>query len=253
MQHLIEINDETTVGTFVNDEIIEGANFNDPNEIIKLSVSQAVSTTSITTAGATLTVGDEATVSGGAGAGARIQVQDITGAGVDEVIVNVAGTGYQEGDVLTFSSGTAEAKVAIVNGGFAPETGSVDIHVELESGTVTGSGSGDLLLEDAIDSGGGGKLLDSASQMIENEIKFELENEVGHLLSEEDDSEVSDTFFILNQESSPDTPYFMEDDDHVVLEEFTQNDGQSYGLSVNIPIFNGLSICLLYTSDAADE
>ena len=225
----IEINDETTVGTFVNDEIIEGANFNDPNEIIKLSISQAVSSTTITNPGATLTVGDEATVSGGAGAGARIQVQDITGAGVDEVIVNAAGTGYQEGDVLTFSSGTAEAKVAVVNGGFAPETGSVAVHCELETETITGSGSGDILLEDAIDSGAGGKLLDSASQEVENEIRFELENEVGHLLSEEDDSQVSDTFFILNQDSQPNIPYFMEDDDHIVLEEFTQNDGLHIG------------------------
>ena len=225
----IEINDETTVGTFVNDEIIEGANFNDPNEIIKLSISQAVSSTTITNPGATLTVGDEATVSGGAGAGARIQVQDLSGAGVDEVIVNAAGTGYQEGDVLTFSSGTAEAKVAVVNGGFAPETGSVAVHCELETGTITGSGSGDILLEDAIDSGAGGKLLDSASQEVENEIRFELENEVGHLLSEEDDSQVSDTFFILNQDSQPNIPYFMEDDDHIVLEEFTQNDGLHIG------------------------
>ena len=225
----IEINDETTVGTFVNDEVIEGANFNDPNEIIKLSISQAVSSTTITNAGATLTVGDEATVTGGGGAGARIQVQDITGAGVDEVIVNVAGTGYQEGDVLTFNSGTAEAKVAVVNGGFAPETGSVAVHCELETGTITGSGSGDILLEDAIDSGAGGKLLDSASQEDETEIRFELENEVGHLLSEEDDSQVSDTFFILNQNSQPNIPYFMEDDDHIVLEEFTQNDGLHIG------------------------
>ena len=225
----IEINDETTVGTFVNDEIIEGANFNDPNEIIKLSISQAVSSTTITNAGATLTVGDEATVTGGGGAGARIQVQDLSGAGVDEVIVNAAGTGYQEGDVLTFNSGTAEAKVAVVNGGFAPETGSVAVHCELETGTITGSGSGDILLEDAIDSGAGGKLLDSASQEDETEIRFELENEVGHLLSEEDDSQVSETFFILNQDSQPNVPYFMEDDDHIVLEEFTQNDGLHIG------------------------
>ena len=54
---------------------------------------------------------------------------------------------YEEGDTLTFSSGTAEAKVSIVNGGIAPETGSLDIHVELEIGTITGGGSGDLLLK----------------------------------------------------------------------------------------------------------
>ena len=88
----IEINDDTTSGTFVNGETIEGASFEDANDIVKLTVSQAVSTTSITNAGSTVTVGDEATISGGAGAGARIQVGDISGAGVDEVIVNAVGT-----------------------------------------------------------------------------------------------------------------------------------------------------------------
>ena len=225
----VEINDETTSGTFVNGETIEGASFEDANDIVKLTVSQAVSTTSITNAGSTVTVGDEATISGGAGAGARIQVGDISGAGVDEIIVNAVGTGFQEGDTLSFSSGTAEAKVAVVNGGIAPETGSVAIHVELESGTITGSGSGDLLLEDAIDGGAGGKLLDSASQEVENEIRFELENEVGHLLAEDDDNEVSDTFFILNQDSQPNVPYNLEDTDHIVLEEFVANDGLFIG------------------------
>ena len=225
----IEINDDTTTGTFVNGETIEGASFEDANDIIKLTVSQAISTTSITNAGSTLTVGDEATISGGGGAGARIQVGDITGAGVDEIIINAVGTGFQEGDTLSFSSGTAEAKVSVVNGGIAPETGSVAIHVELESGTITGSGSGDLLLEDAVDNDRGGKLLDSASQEVENEIRFELENEVGHLLAEDDDSEVSDTFFILNQDSQPNTNYNMEDTDHIVLEEFVANDGLFIG------------------------
>ena len=225
----VEINDDTTVGTFVNGEVLEGPSFDDPNTIIKLTVSQAVSTTAITNAGSTLTVGDEATISGGGGAGARIQVGDITGAGVDEVIVNAAGTGYLEFDTLTFSSGTAEAKVAIVNGGFAPETGSVAVHCELESGTITGSGSGDLLLEDGVDGGAGSKLLDSSSQEVENEIRFELENEVGHLLAEDDDNQVSDTFFILNQDSSPNVPYNFEDEDHIVLEDFVANDGLYIG------------------------
>ena len=51
-------------------------------------VSQALSTTTITNDGSTLTVGDEATISGGGGSGARVQVQDISGGGVSEVIVN---------------------------------------------------------------------------------------------------------------------------------------------------------------------
>ena len=155
---------------------------------------------SITNDGSTLTVGDEATLTGGAGAGARVQVLDISGAGVDEIIVNVAGQNYEEGDTLTFSSGTAQAKVSIVNGGFAPESGSVDSHIELETGTITGGGSGDIEMEDAHDGGLGSKILSEDSAMIDNEVKLELENEVGHLVSEEDGgNQTSERFYILNQ------------------------------------------------------
>ena len=128
---------------------------------------------------------------GGAGAGARIQVQDISGAGVTEVIVNAAGQNYEEGDELTFSSGTAEAEVSIVNGGFAPESGSTDIHVELETGTISGTGSGDLLLEDAVDNERGGKFIDSASPIVDLRIRVALENESGGLLSEESVGSIS--------------------------------------------------------------
>jgi hypothetical protein len=220
----IEINPETVVGTFINGEVLQGQSSQDENIIIKVTLSQALSTTTITNDGSTLTVGDEAAVSGGAGSGARVQVLDISGAGVDEVIVDVGGSDYEIGDTVTFSSGTAEAKVSIVNGGFAPETGSVDVHVELESGTITGGGSGDLLLEDYGD-GTIGKFLDSASQMIEREVRIELENEVGEILLEEHDSQTSETSFLLGQESELDIPYNIEDDDHIVLEDNVANEG----------------------------
>ena len=220
----IAVNNETVTGTFVTGETLSGVSNADVTVQIEVTVSQGLSTTTITNDGSTLTVGDEATISGGAGTGARIQVGDISGGGVDEVIVNVAGTGYEIGDTITFSSGTAEAEISIVNGGIAPETGSVAIHVELESGTISGSGSGDLSLEDAAD-GTTGKLLDSASHETDTQIRFELENEVGHLLSEEDDSQVSDTFFILNQDSSPNIPYELEATDHIVLENTTASEG----------------------------
>jgi hypothetical protein len=225
----VEVNEETTTGTFVTGTEISGQSNADPDTEIKLTVSQGLSDTSITNNGSTLTVGDEATVSGGAGAGGRVQVLDISGAGVTEVIVNAAGTNYSEDDTITFSSGTAEAKVSIVGGGFAPETGSVDIHVELETGTITGGGSGDLLLEDDT-TGESEKFLDSASQMIENEVKMELENEVGHLLSEEDGgTQTAERHYILNQEHELDVPYGVEDNDHIVQEDKTQNDTEYTG------------------------
>jgi len=219
----IVINNETVSGTFVNGATITGTSNIDSDTIIGVVVSQAVSTTTITNDGSTLTVGDEATISGGAGSGARIQVQDISGAGVDEVIVNAAGQNYLEGDTLSFSSGTAEAKVAVVGGGFAPEAGSLDIHVELESGTISGSGSGDLLLEDAVDNNRGGKFLDSATPIVDLRVRTALENESGGILSES--SSGSDSIYIVNQDSEPDRPYNIEATDHIVLETETAREG----------------------------
>ena len=159
---------------------------------------------------------------GGDGEGARIQVRDIQGAGVSEVIVDDGGTDYEIGDTITFSSGTAAAKVELVGGGFAPETGSVDVNVELESGTISGSGSGDLLLETVVVRGveTEHKFLDSSSQMVDREVKIELENEVGHMLSEVDGgTQTSDRSYIVHQEHEPDLPYNMEEDDHIQTEQ----------------------------------
>ena len=223
----IAVNDETVTGTFVNGEELTGTSYDDPDVEVKVTVSQGLSTTTITNDGSTLTVGDEATVSGGAGTGGRVSVLDISGAGVDEVIVDAAGTGYDIGDTITFSSGTADAKISVVNGGFAPEAGSLAVHVELESGTITGDGSGDLELENIFNpegyvSGGdveSAKFLDSSSHETNTEIKVELENEVGEILLEEHDSQTAETSFILNESSIPNTPYEFYTDDHIVLEE----------------------------------
>jgi len=219
----IILNEDSIDGTFTNGATVTGVSSADPDTTIGVIVSQALATAVITNDGHTLTVGDEATISGGAGSGARVQVQDISGAGVDEVIVNAAGQNFQEGDTLTFSSGTAEAEVSIVGGGFAPEAGSLDIHVELESGTISGSGSGDLLLEDAVDNGLGGKFLDSTTPMVDLRVRTALENESGGILSEA--SSGSNSIYIVNQESEPDQPYNMEATDHLVLEDKTAETG----------------------------
>ena len=222
----IAVNDETVTGTFVNGETLSGVSNADATVQIDVTVSQGLSTTTITNDGSTLTIGDEATISGGAGTGARIQVGELSGGGVDEVIVNVAGTGYEIGDDITFSSGTAEAKVSIVNGGIAPEAGSLAVHIELETGTVSGGGSGDLELENIFNPEGyvaGGsiksaKFLDSSSHETDTEIKIELENEVGEILLEEHDSQTAETSFLINEASISNTPYEFYADDHVVLE-----------------------------------
>tara|TARA_Y100001937_G_scaffold15440_1_gene21140 strand:- start:8668 stop:11679 length:3012 start_codon:yes stop_codon:yes gene_type:complete len=217
----LQINKDTTTGTFVRGQQITGTSNADENTEVKLSVSSVISTTTITNDGVTLTVGDEATITGGAGAGARIQVQDLSEGGVTEVIVDTPGTGFAEGDTLTFSSGSAEAKVSVVGGGFAPEAGSLAVHTELETGTIDNGGTGDLLLEEGVDNDGGGKLLDESTvdQLLRSEIQ--LEDDSGQLLSEADEGNTATRSYILLQDSGVDIPYNFEADDHIVLEDKT--------------------------------
>tara|TARA_B100000900_G_scaffold223521_1_gene189696 strand:+ start:9172 stop:12219 length:3048 start_codon:yes stop_codon:yes gene_type:complete len=221
----IILNTETTTGTFINGAEITGISNADPDVTIGATVSECLSTAVITNNGNTLTVGDEATLTGGGGSGARIQVLDISGAGVSEVIVDSVGENFEEGDTLTFSSGTAEAKVSVVNGGFAPESGSIDSHIELEVGTVTGGGSGDLLFEDAIDNNEGGKFLDESTIMRDLQVRTSLENEVGSILQEEYIDDSADRIYVVNQEDETDLPYNMEADDHIVLEDLVAGEG----------------------------
>ena len=215
----LQINKDTTSGTFVRGSQLTGTSNADENTEVKLTIASVISDTTITNDGVTLTVGDEATITGGAGAGARIQVQDLSEGGVTQVFVDAAGTGYAESDTLTFSSGSAQAKVSVVGGGIAPEAGSLAVHTELESGTISGSGSGDLLLEEAVDNGAGGKLLDETTvdQLLRSEIQ--LEDDSGQLLSEADTD--GDRSYILLQDSGVDIPYNLEADDHIVLEDKT--------------------------------
>ncbi len=68
------INSDTTTGTFVRGEVLSGDHNADDETSIKMTIAATLSTATITNDGSTLTVGDEATLSGGAGAGVRVQV-----------------------------------------------------------------------------------------------------------------------------------------------------------------------------------
>ena len=214
----VAIHSDTTTGTFVRGEILSGDHNTDDETSVKMVIASVISTATITNDGSTLTTGDEATLSGGAGAGARVQVEDISGAGVDEVIINAGGSAYDIGDTLTFSSGTASAKVAVVNGGFAPETGSLSINVELETGTITGTGSGDLLLEDAIDNGAGGKFLDSTSIETDTHSQILQEDDGGVILSEANDGLLAERELLVYEDSVANIFNGLEAEDHIVLE-----------------------------------
>ena len=70
--------------------------------------------------------------------------------------------------------------------------------------------------------------------MNDNEVRIELENEVGHILQEEYGDRTSDRIYIVNQESEIDIPYDMEATDHIVLE----NETLDAGYILVIKLFN---------------
>ena len=95
---------------------------------------------------------------------------------------------------------------------------------------ITGTGSGDLLLEDAIDSGAGGKFLDSAS--IETDTHSQILQEGsggGVILSEANDGLVADREVLVLNDSVANIFNGLEAEDHIVLEEVTTISGHYDG------------------------
>ena len=74
----VEINPLTTVGTFVTGQTVTGISFVNEEVTVSMTTSSAISDTTITNDGSTLTVGDEATLTGGAGAGWAVSTPTVS-------------------------------------------------------------------------------------------------------------------------------------------------------------------------------
>ena len=142
----IIINGETITGTFVTGEEIRGTESDTSDIFIKATVTGIPNIVSITNDGGLLSIEDSITLTG-AGTSAVIQVDNIGSGGITEILIDDAGTGYAIGDDLTFTNtntngGGVTAKVSVVNGGIAPETGTTGAtatdHIVLEDETMRG-------------------------------------------------------------------------------------------------------------------
>ena len=140
------LNINSMTGLFSIDEEITGTASDTDDFFIKANVTGIPGRKTITNDGNLYATSDFLTVSGG-GVGADIAISDIGSGPVSEIIIDNAGTGYSVGDQLVFdNTGTqgvnAEGIISVVNGGFAPETGSVDTdgedHIVYEDETGRG-------------------------------------------------------------------------------------------------------------------
>ena len=137
----IILGEDTIEGTFVAGQTIQGISNDDEDLLVKCTLEGIIATKTINNDGNLMSNGDLVTVTGG-GQGAIIQVDTVGAGGITEIFVDNAGSGYAIGDAIVFSSGNASAKVSVVNGGIAPESGtsgaSSTDHIVLEDETQRG-------------------------------------------------------------------------------------------------------------------
>ena len=155
------LNAESIQGTFTTGEEIRGTISDDSDVYIKANLTGIPDSITLTNDGANYQVNDLVSLTAG-GEGAVVQVDTVGRGSINHLYVDDGGTNYKIGDDLVFNNtgtggGSAEAKVAVVNGGFTIETStsSTEDHIVLEDETVRGdsytgnkivqeSGAGDI-------------------------------------------------------------------------------------------------------------
>ena len=143
----LELDINSISGTFLNGENVIGIDNSDSTLTAKGVIKTIIGGFNITIDGSLYSINDTITISGGGGTDASARVSAIGPGPITDIFVSAGGTGYAVGDAVNFDitgtgGNTPEAVVSVVNGGFAPETGSVsaysmatDDHIVLEDNT----------------------------------------------------------------------------------------------------------------------
>ena len=144
----LELNAETISGTFLENATITGVDNIDETRVAKGTIKKILENVNIVNDGHLYTTDSPVTLSGGSGSGATALIEEVGLGGLDEIIVSNGGSNYAVGDTISFTytnsgGASAEAVVAVVNGGFNLNEGSTattetESHIVLEDGTQSG-------------------------------------------------------------------------------------------------------------------
>jgi hypothetical protein len=142
------LNEDSITGDFVADEVIQGTKTDISDNFIKLTITSIPSVLTLSNDGANYSTTDTVTISNTGGTGATIQIDELGLGPITDIFVGNGGTNYEIGDTVNFTfdtGGSASAKISVVNGGIAPETGDVSSygmetfdHIVLEDATQIG-------------------------------------------------------------------------------------------------------------------
>ena len=121
---------DTIVGTFAAGQSITAVDKDNANIAITANIIKILTDTTVTTSGQYYATTDPIVLTSTNGQEGIYTVGKVTPGTISEIIVDAAGTNYAVDDVVTVDNTNTDgsgltAVVSVVNGGFAPETGSL--------------------------------------------------------------------------------------------------------------------------------
>ena len=154
----IVVNPGSVTGTFFVGHNVTGIDNADSNIVLEGKINSIISKADLTAAtfqsSQYFTKTDAVTVTADTGSGGLASIETITAGTIDNIIVDAAGSGYAAGEKIVVNSANTNGanlagEISIVNGGFAPETGTLtdNWRITLESGTP--GQPGEILLEES--------------------------------------------------------------------------------------------------------
>jgi hypothetical protein len=154
----IVLNEDSIVGTFVDGQTVYGVDSTDENVTLYAKLSGQLSSITETTSGQYYKTADLLPITTRmplGGTGGQASISEISHGRISSVDVSAVGSGYEMGDTITVTntgtSGTGlVAEVAVVNGGFAPETGSLVEQFRFTTESGTAGYPGELITEDTV-------------------------------------------------------------------------------------------------------
>jgi len=208
----LTLSDNSVSGTFISGQNITGLSNVDQTTTINAKVGSVITGTTITSSGQYYATTDTIGITTSNGNDATVKIDSLTPGTISELLVSTAGTGYAIGDAIVVNNSSTNGsglagEVSIVNGGFAPETGSL---IEQFRFTLENE-PGEILVETSDDGSASGISLEAGTS-----------GQPGEIITE-------DGFYIHQEEASASTlVYFTQEEDyemattdHIVLEEHT--------------------------------
>ena len=154
----IIVNPGSLSGTFAPGHDISATDNADSNLILEGKINSIISKADLTAAtfqsSQYFTTTDPVTVSADTGSGGQASIETVTSGTIGNIIVDAVGSGYVAGEKFVTNNANTNGtnlagEIAVVNGGFAPEIGTLtdNFRITLESGTP--GQPGELLLEES--------------------------------------------------------------------------------------------------------